>query len=362
MSAADRAAQAGAASLESPSKRATLGAALDPRRNSLNALRLLLALLVIVSHAPLAGGFGHPLMVGDLELGGWAVGGFFAISGCLITGSRLRLDFRAFLWRRVLRIYPAFWVSLLAVAFLFAPLAAFTGHGSYRTTGAVGFVVKNLTLRVVQPTISGSLVGGAYHSTWNLSLWTLQWEFLCYIGIAALLSLAWVLRRRWCVLVVWVLVSTPYALTVAFHGTPSTALAQGSRLAGYFLAGAVAYLYRGLVPARAWLAGIAAVALAAFAALGVVGALGAAPIAYLCLWLGGTLPLQRIGRTNDISYGVYIYAFPVQLLLTILGVARAGLFAYTGACLLAVLPLAWVSWRLVEKPALRLKDLVPARR
>ena len=59
---------------------------IDNRRNSLNALRLVLAALVIVSHAPRALG-GQSYAFGDLELGGWAVAGFFGISGWLVTES-----------------------------------------------------------------------------------------------------------------------------------------------------------------------------------------------------------------------------------------------------------------------------------
>lgn len=334
----------------------SLGGALDARHNSLNALRLLLALLVVVSHAPLAGGYGQPPMIGDIELGGWAVSGFFAISGWLITSSRLRLRLGTFVWRRVLRIYPGFWMSLIVVAFGFAPLAVVFGGGTYRLSDAAGFVVKNLTLNIVQPSISGSLAGSDYQSHWNLSLWTLRWEFLCYLGVALLLGWAWARRHRWVLPATWILVSAPYAAIALTDGSPSTAIAQASRLGGYFLAGAVAYRYRDKIPASIWLAAASAAGLGIFAALGVVGILGAAPMAYLCLWLGAVLPLQRVGRDNDVSYGVYIYAFPTQLLLAIVGVADTGAPSYIAVSIVAVLVPAWASWKFVERPALRLKS------
>jgi len=160
---------------------------------------------------------------------------------------------------------------------------------------------------------------------------------------------------------VWVAISIPYAVVV-FQGDPlSTGLAQGSRLGGYFLAGALAYLYKDKIPASAPLAALSTITILGLALLGVGGPFGAAPLTYLSIWLGCTLPLTWVGRRNDISYGVYIYAFPMQILLTALGVTRAGLMIYTICGIVSVIPLAWISWRLVERPSLRLKSLIPER-
>lgn len=340
----------------------TLGTTLDSQHNSLNALRLFLALLVIVSHAPLTGGFGEPFQIGDVEVGGWAVECFFIISGWLITGSRLHLDFLPFLLRRVLRIFPAFWVSLVAVAFAFAPLTVLFGGGEYRLGEALGFVSKNASLYVLQPTIEGSLVSSAYDSHWNLSLWTLRWEFLAYLGIAVLLGHTWTRARPWVVLAAFMVVAVPYAVVVAADVQTSAGYAQASRLGGCFLAGAVAYRFRTRIPVnRRWILA-AVLVLVTLSFLHVVRGFGAVPLAYLTLWLGGTLPLQSVGRVNDISYGVYVYAFPLQLLLAVAGVPGWGLFAYTVVCLVVVLPLAWASWVLVEKPMLALKDVRVSRR
>jgi peptidoglycan/LPS O-acetylase OafA/YrhL len=83
--------------------------------------------------------------------------------------------------------------------------------------------------------------------------------------------------------------------------------------------------------------------------------LAALPVAYLCLWVGASLPtlFQRIGREHDISYGAYIYAFPVQQTIALLGGASLGVAFYASACVLATLPLAAASWFVVEKPAQR---------
>ena len=71
------------------------------------------------------------------------------------------------------------------------------------------------------------------------------------------------------------------------------------------------------------------------------------------LWMGARIPL-RWGAVNDYSYGVYIYAFPVQQLLAAAGVSRLGTFVFALLSLAAVVPVAVVSWWLVERPALML--------
>ena len=81
--------------------------------------------------------------------------------------------------------------------------------------------------------------------------------------------------------------------------------------------------------------------------------LGAVPLAYLCLWAGASLPAIRM-RT-DLSYGFYIYHWPLQqiLMLTALAAAPTAVFVPVSIAL-AVLPAA-ASWYLVERPALLLR-------
>ena len=80
-------------------------------------------------------------------------------------------------------------------------------------------------------------------------------------------------------------------------------------------------------------------------------------LAYLLIWLGIHLPFARVCAVNDYSYGIYIYAFPVQQILVVWGVNKWGYWSYTFVALVMVIPLAVASWWLIEKHALRLKKL-----
>ena len=97
------------------------------------------------------------------------------------------------------------------------------------------------------------------------------------------------------------------------------------------------------------------------ALVGGLRTIGYVALCYLILWAAGRAPrrLHRIGSTNDLSYGVYIFAWPVQMALAIHGVPAWGIGWYIVSCVLVVLPFAAMSWWLIEKPAMNLKDKIP---
>jgi peptidoglycan/LPS O-acetylase OafA/YrhL len=341
-----------------------LGPRADPGRpddrvpgsaNSLNALRLVFALVVVISHVPLVHGT-RAIYVGDLEIGGWAVAGFFAISGWLVTQSRMRLSFGNFLWRRCLRIFPGFWVCLIVTAFAAAPIAALVGPGTWHPIAAIRYVVRDLALHIFQQGIGTTLHGLPDQSTWNLSLWTLAYEFACYVCIGLLLTFAVARRRPSVVVAAFVVIAVTNAALIAAGTGRSTTLQISFRLASFFLAGALLAQCR-----RIRLTGYGALAalaiLVAATAIDGVRMFAALPVAYLCLWLGRVLPLRRFGRSNDVSYGVYVYAWPIQQLLMFTAVARWPAYWFAVISIVATLPAAFLSWRLVEHPALRLKSV-----
>ena len=108
-------------------QRVTIGKSYSGRHNSLNFLRLVLALLVVVSPTIVLGGYGSESIFGKTTLGTMAVYGFFGISGFLIAGSAVHNDPGNYFWRRFLRIFPGFWVCLLVTAFFFGLVGWLTG-------------------------------------------------------------------------------------------------------------------------------------------------------------------------------------------------------------------------------------------
>jgi peptidoglycan/LPS O-acetylase OafA/YrhL len=357
----------------------SLADAFDPRANSVNALRLFLAGLVLVSHTLKLHGGEDPIgrfTGGFVDLGTMAVDGFFALSGFLIVGSHLASPSTGrYLWRRALRILPGFWVCLLVTAFVLLPIAQLLQHGTlagFPLTGeasALSYVTHNAALFVRQFEVTGLLGGEAV----NGSLYTLFYEFLCYLGIAAL-GAAGLLRRGAVPLLVVAGLLWAFALWQFLDGGSlvgrSSTLEIALRFGIMFVAGALAHRVAGVLPLGPVGGVLATVLLVWAVALAVLvgedprgtlayAVLAPPAVAYLVLLAGSSPRLRRIGSRRDLSYGLYVYAWPVQVLLLLAGAAAWPVLLYGAASLGAVLLLAWASWTWVEAPALRLKSWSP---
>ncbi|WP_424935294.1 MULTISPECIES: acyltransferase family protein [Bacteria] len=331
------------------------------RDNSLNLFRLLLAFLVLVAHGYyIVGRSDSPGFNGE-NLGGWAVIGFFVISGFLITRSRFRTDPGTFLLHRVARIMPAFLVCLIVTAFVFGPVAQLMTHGSlagYLTTGPtpLQYIWSNLFLHIDTYQIGETLSTVPYPNAWNGSLWTLYFEFLCYLTVWVLGGLA-IYRRS------IVFVATVWALSVLVRGAGLLGVNGGmdtdfdlfARLLPSFLGGSLLYLIIerwGLSRAIGLLSIPVAAVLMVFVP-GLGAPLAAPFLGYALLTLSTIVPQPAWIARNDVSYGFYIYAWPVQQLTVVFGGAALGLVLYTAITTIVTLVLAWASWTLVERRAMR---------
>ncbi|MFI6235170.1 acyltransferase family protein [Micromonospora sp. NPDC050784] len=370
----------------------TLADRFDARANSIGLLRMALAFAVLVAHCwPLA--LGRPMLgssetMRQADVGKLAVYGFFVLSGFLITSSALRFSPLRYLWHRALRILPALWVCLLVTALVIAPAIAYYERGTLdgfwgHPQGPLQYLRSNWLFAMDQWTISGILRDVPYGrgiesgGPVNGSLWTLRYEVLCYFMLAALAATAVLARARGAVVL---LLLGVYGVVVedfvrgdglvvlpAKHGVLGPYPVVGTfeknlviYLTFAFLLGAVAKLYAHRVPMTGWLAALAAVGVAVTARAGGFYVLGVPLLAFLLLYLAVGLPrwLHPIGRKRDYSYGVYIYAFPVQQVVALLIGVRYGFVTYLAVSSAGTLALAALSWHLVERPAMSLKDVV----
>ncbi|OBH16484.1 acyltransferase [Mycobacterium sp. E1715] len=341
----------------------TLGQQFDPRNNALNAWRLVLAISVILGHSFTLTGHHLPAgMVGHL-LGAGGVDGFFAVSGFLITASWLRHPhIRDYLVARALRILPGFYVCLVVTAFVVAPIGVHIQGGSavklLLSSAPFDYVLMNSAVATLKVDVGGTPTGIPYPGTWNSSLWTLMFELACYLAVAAI-GVAGLASRRWvspAILVVAVaaeVLSPPMAI-----GQPmaSQFAAASARFAVMFAAGALLYQWRDKIPARWSLVWVCVVVVALGGTLlPHHRLLGGIPLAYAIIASGALLQSKRLRLRTDLSYGVYIYGFPVQQLLMISWVGVPTPIVHAGVATIATLPLAALSWFLVEKPAMSLK-------
>ena len=341
------------------------------RRNGFGALRLLFASLVILSHAPqmLDGNESRePLrqLFGTVTFGGLAVEGFFLISGYLITASFMS-DPKTYAWKRVLRIYPAFLLCYLLCVFVMAPLGgALVGALSPRDWGLL--LVRMITLKM--PQVNGAFAGLPIPAL-NGSMWTIVYEFRCYI-LAALLGLAGLYRHKYVFLALTLLVVAanllfllPVGQVIQDAGLPFAAAfgepVQTVRLTSFFLCGAAYKLFN--LPYRAPVAAACAVGL--LAGLFVPGFAEIAAMTlggYVLFWTAFKVkwrPLLTINAKDDISYGVYLYAWPIGT-LTVWFWRDVPVPALIALTLVGAVACGWASWHLLEKRALALKQGRPS--
>ena len=219
--------------------------------------------------------------------------------------------------------------------------------------GAAGTYLKeNWLLQVGEYDVGGTPVGVAHAATWNGSIWTLRWEFFCYLGVLAL-GMTRLLRPRIAVagwLACWLVEAA-----VVTGGSHNYWLDTLARFGLMFLSGVIVKLYANRIPrSRVLIAGAVLMVLAG-SALADYRLVAALPLAYLLVAVSTYVRSPRLQLRSDISYGMYIYAFPLQQLLamTLLLTAPVEVFMLVSALLTAVF--ATASWFAVEKPALALK-------
>lgn len=332
------------------------------KNNNCDFLRFFLATLVIFAHSfVLLSGTDNtePLMIltGQLPSGALAVDGFFIMSGLLVTSSLARsrgaLDFVA---KRARRIYPGFTVAVLFGAFIVGPLAARDPTIPFQP-GELARIARGIV------TLSGdfqtyAFVDNPLAKTVNGSLWSISYEAWCYVGVL-LLGLAGWLERR----VVLAIFTFAIAVSLVF-AVKHPALGVGvlgrifgwpenwARLLPFYLSGVIFYLYRESLPYSGRLAAASALTLVVGAVVphGLIVALPTAG-AYLLFWLAfhPRPTFHGWARKGDFSYGIYLYAFPIQqVLVAFFRPHLRPLLLFAIATPLAMAA-GMASWHLVEK-------------
>jgi len=345
----------------------SLSAYTQSRDNNFNLIRFLAATLVLYSHSfPLSGGRGtlDPfyafLGLGAAEI---AVDVFFVTSGFLVAGSLFnRGNIIAFIWARVLRIYPALIVAVLFCVFVVGLYFTTEGIGDYLSDPKTfKFLKRNATLFWgIKYELPGVFGGVPFEGAVNGSLWTLPYEVKMYTYLAVIAGVVVFVQRRlnWPLLrgVFLLLAIAAAGANIANHFWPF-ASRHFLHLFSMFFFGAAYYVYRDSVRLswRLFLVIVAVLVLAAQNRQGLFVAY-ALLLPYTVFFLayvpGGAV--RAFNRVGDYSYGMYIYAFPIQQSIVAL---TPGISAYELAAkaFFATLVLAVLSWHLLEAPCLGMK-------
>lgn len=341
-------------------------ARLKDHHNAFGFLRLFLASLVIVSHTPeLAdGNRSRELLTrffGTISFGEVAVDGFFLISGYLIFGSFAKNpNILSYFARRVARIYPAFIAASLICLFLVAPL----GGGNFQDI-VHSLPISLWHIAVLQMPVAQNIFLNSYYPQLDSSMWTIRYEFFCYLLVVPLAlfglsdkpsvvsTIAICFLIIFCVIIYNSNINTAnklYLVEIIPHSFDKI-----FKFSGIFLIGSVYFIYRNVMRFSTTGVLISCVGLAATLFSPVIAELGMAIfggylIFAIARW-GGSGIISRINNRNDISYGVYLYAWPIEKLLMWywpdVSLIVAGLCTLVLSCLCG-----WISWHALEKPAL----------
>jgi peptidoglycan/LPS O-acetylase OafA/YrhL len=340
-----------------------LSAILTRGSNNFDLVRIVAAASVIISHAftqvygpeatePLAS-------VSVYTLGGHAVNIFFILSGLLVAASLDRTpNLAAFTASRALRIFPGLIVCVLLVAFLMGPMVTAYSVGDYLASPDLyAYLVGTMSLVTTDGPLPGVFDSLPEAGIVNVPLWTLKYEVLAYalLTIVAVLGI-WRNRLLFWIFIVGLISFHAAAEMTHAHPEEHGMVGHLSRFMICFFIGVVAFRLRDRI--RLSLGGAITAALLLWVTNGTAleESIVYPAIGYLTFCFAA-LPMPRLRALTargDISYGLYIYGWPVAQILVLvvpgIGAMELAVLSLVGAGLLAS-----ASWRFVERPALSLK-------
>lgn len=322
-------------------------------------IRILAAIAVIYGHS-----FALTVAVGQRDfvlmylkkthIAHEAVSIFFVISGFLVTGSYLnRKKFTTFMKSRILRVYPALIICLLLTVVILGPIVSTYSVNDYFSQGhTYSYFLKNLSLIKPDFSLPGVFTDNRLTGV-NGSLWTLPAEIRMYIflGLFGFLGILYNKVLFNVVLLVFITMSIwqPDWVPLMSHNH------KYFRLGGMFALGVFMYIYRHDIPLNAgillilfiasWISYSSPYFLIVFSFL----------LAYSVIYFA-YVPIVKNNEKYlmDISYGLYIYAFPIQQLLVYYYPEIRPYALFWSATFITTL-FAIVSWKYIEKPMLKLK-------
>jgi len=329
---------------------------LDRESNIFDALRLLAATLVIFSHSYAMVGLKEPTFL-DSSWGAFGVHIFFILSGLLIAVSWMSHPrVSAFMGKRLLRILPALSVVIFATAFIVGPLFTTLSLKQYFSDNLTYQYLNGISVFGLVFTLPG--VFSKNNPVVNGSLWTLPYEMFAYMTVAFLGRTLLLKKKQFVIglyaacIILFLLTKPPnnnlVLFTLNFHYLVM--------FLSFFLSGVICALYKESIM-LAWPGALVGISLLLIVPTKWAVFTSFFVLPYLVLYAASLthLGLEKVGRYGDFSYGMYIFAWPIQQILVKLHGGNIGhnqLFIYT---LLITLMLSIVSWHYVEKPMLKKK-------
>jgi len=287
-----------------------------------------------------------------------AIAAIAAISGYLIAMSFQNSESRlSFVLARFLRLFPALFVNVLFTVFFIGiitttlPVKDYLFHSE-----TLKFIIKNISLIKLQFTLPGVFTDHPYPTVLG-SIWTLPHEVLCYLGLF-IIGIGKFLDKRVAFIFILGIYGFLYVL-IQLKPESNYLIFQLSNLSLPFMIGVSLYVWRSQVPLTIWVViGMISLTIISFKSIFYI------PIFMLCIAYStlyiAQLPLNILKPYNhlgDYSYGIYIYAFPLQGFSIWLFKEQTAIFNILISFAMTIF-FAVLSWHLIEKPALKSKKII----
>ena len=341
------------------------------KNNNFDFLRFLFSVFVVISHSyPLSGGtektqWIYEITNGQIVLASLGLNGFFVISGFFIFQSLQRSkSLRSYFQKRFLRLFPGLFV-VLVLTIMLVPFV-YKGNGSlYSNFAFYTYLPNNLSLYGFQSSIKGVFDTHNYHSI-NGSLWTLRYEFSLYLALAFL----YFFRKRMgiikpCLFVSFILLLVTHTFFLERFSDSSVLGMRGYDIinfGAFFTFGSLlASLNFDKIKDKSQLFFITLIGLLVLISMVsiyfdfyiyikhlvyslLIILIGYTPLPFFC----------NFSKIGDMSYGIYVYSFPVQQ--TLMCFFTLSLYELMIWSIIISIGFGYLSWHLVEKRALRYKN------
>ncbi|WP_066715067.1 acyltransferase family protein [Clostridium sp. Marseille-P299] len=352
------------------------------KNNSMDIIRLILAVIVLYGHT-------YPVLYGptlssptgakdflaifsreQIGSGSVAVYMFFIISGFLITQSMMNSKSnKDYIIKRGLRIFPALFFSLVLSVFILGPIVSELDFIEYLRTGdPFKYLFYNVTFGIFgfHYSLADVFSKNPFPSSINASMWTLPYEVACYFFIMFISTYS-VLKKRERMKLIYIISLLLVFYNIRFGKAPiiiddvfwlfgTSRVNSLIELGYYFIAGSMIYCYKDKIKYNKNIFLLFTILLILSARYGYVKYSLLLLLPYVTMYICLLRPFMNIKKYGDWSYGIYIYAFPIQQFLALYFKDKLGFSTFFVLSSIVVLLVSILSWNIIEKPILNLKN------
>jgi peptidoglycan/LPS O-acetylase OafA/YrhL len=328
----------------------------DNTYNNFDIIRTLLAIIVVFYHLYALSLISHIAWFSSVFNADFAVKGFFAISGYLVLGSFISSKNNGeFFEKRYRRIYPAYFSAILLC--LFIGLCTTSHLGDFISSPHVlKYIFANLSfLNSLQPSLPGVFESNPMRAM-DGALWTIKVEICLYLCIPFI----YFLFRQFneyavALLLIFLSLLWLYFFKEVYKGIHGIEMAkQAPGQLSYFVIGAFLYVNNRIYKALKFY--VLAFAAFYFLARNYPFQFIIEPFFYstLVIYLS-TQAVKNLnfGRVGDLSYGIYLYHFPIIQLLIWGNVFNENIYLGVAMTFVIVISLSLMSWHFIEKRFLK---------